>query len=65
SLAEKPRTLLNLRCIGRRMTLSDGGAWDGTPHTSLVFTGAFTSADRDELQSQLDGCRVSTKSSTT
>ena len=65
SLAEKPRTLLNLRCIGRRMTLSDGGAWDGTPHTSLVFTGAFTSADRDELQRELDGCRVSTKSSTT
>lgn len=62
SLAEKPRTLLILRCAGRRMTFSDGGAWNGTPHTSLVFTGAFNRADSDELQRQLDGCRVSTPS---
>ena len=61
-LTEETRTRTLLQIVGRRTTITDGGGWDETPHTRLAFTGACCGVEIDELQNQLDDCRVATQS---
>lgn len=58
ALAEQPQARLILRYVGRRLTISEGGVWDGPPQTRLVFVGAPAALSGAKLKELLDACQV-------
>ncbi len=57
-LADQPASKIVLQMVGRRVAVSDGGAWVDEPQTRLVFISQHETVNYSAIEIALNRCRI-------
>ena len=57
-LADQPASKIVLQMVGRRIAVSDGGAWVDEPQTRLVFISQHETVNYSAIEIALNRCRI-------